>query len=163
MSIFYLFLAVVFVLFTAVVMFGAPYLPTLGSRVEDAINLLNLRPGQTMLELGSGDGRLLIAAAKKGIYSVGYEMNPLLCIYSQVRSYRYKKFIKIVWGNYWTKPWPKADGMYVFLLKPYMGKLDKKVIQYLGGDKLKVVSFAFKIEGRTPTKEINGMFLYEYS
>jgi hypothetical protein len=148
-------------LFGLVVFFGAPYLPTLDKRVDDALDMLDLKEGQTMLELGSGDGRLLIAAAKQGIYSIGYELNPLLWMYSIIKSWRYRKYVKIYCRNYWQVEWPKADGMYVFLLQPYMKRLDERLKQY-PHKPLKLVSFAFFIEGSKPLQESRGMRLYKY-
>jgi 16S rRNA A1518/A1519 N6-dimethyltransferase RsmA/KsgA/DIM1 with predicted DNA glycosylase/AP lyase activity len=154
---------VIVLLFSLVVIYGAPYLPTLSKRVDDAIELLELQPGQTMLELGSGDGRLLVAAAKKGIYSVGYELNPLLVIYSKLKSWKYRKYITISWGNYWKKSWPEADGMYVFLLNPYMSKLHKKVVQYAKNRKFTLVSFAFQMPEKEHSLEKDSMFQYIYN
>ncbi len=150
-------------LFSVVVAFGAPFLPTLSSRIDDALELLDLKPGQKMLELGCGDGRLLTAAAKKGIHSVGYELNPLLFGYAYIRTWKYRSLVTVKLGNYWRMEWPEADGMYVFLLQPYMSKLHKNIVHYSKGKKLKVVSFAFEITEKKPSKEINGMFLYKYS
>ena len=150
-------------LFAGVVVFGAPYLPTLTTRVSDAIELLDLKPGQTMLELGCGDGRLLRAAAKKGIKAVGYELNPLLVIYAKLSSIRYGKLVSVRWANYWQIEWPPADGMYVFLLNPYMSKLHKKVVQYSDGKQFRLVSFAFKIKEAQVAKEKDSMFLYIYN
>ncbi len=154
--------AIAVLLFAGVVAFGAPFLPTLSSRVEDALDLLDLKSGQTMLELGCGDGRMQVAAAKRGIKSYGYEMNPLLVIYAKIRCFKYRGLATIKLANYWTADWPKADGIYVFLLQPYMEKLDKKLIHFAKGGKLKLVSFAFFIPDKKPKKEIKGMFLYEY-
>ena len=41
-----------------VVAFGPPYVPTLTRNMEAGLDLLDLKPGQTMLELGSGDGEV---------------------------------------------------------------------------------------------------------
>jgi hypothetical protein len=154
--------AVFFIAFTFVVAFGAPFLPTLKARVPEAIALCGLKPGQTLIELGSGDGRVLIAAAKEGIDAVGYELNPLLVFYSKLATFRYRKKITIIWGNYWKKSWPQADAIFVFLLQPYMQKLDTKIIQnYPKG--IKLVSFAFTIPDRKPTKENGGLYLYTYN
>jgi len=150
-------------LFAGVVAFGAPYLPTLSTRVSDAIELLDLKPGQTMLELGCGDGRLLRAAAKQGIKSIGYELNPVLVIYAKLASFKYRKLVSVRWANYWVTDWPKADGMYVFLLNPYMSKLHKKVVQYSKGRSFRLVSFAFKITEMQVAKEKDSMFLYVYN
>lgn len=163
MSLILIIALVVILLFCGVVAFGAPFLPTLSKRVDDAIELLDLMPGQTFLELGCGDGRLLKAAAAKGIKSVGYELNPLLVVYARLSNWKYRKLVTIRWGNYWTVEWPKADAIYVFLLNPYMSKLHKKVIQYSKNRTLTVVSFAFKITEKEPSKEINSMFQYRYN
>ncbi len=154
--------AVLFIAFTFVIAFGAPFLPTLKARVPEALDLIDLKPGETLLELGSGDGRVLLAAAKRNINAVGYELNPLLVIYSWLLTLRYRKNVKIIWGNYWNRQWPKSNGIFVFLLQPYMSKLDKKLVQqydYKG----RVVSFAFTIPDKKPSKEKNGLYLYKYS
>ncbi len=155
------FAATVFVLFVFVIAFGAPFLPTLKSRTPDALKLLNLKPGQTLVELGSGDGRLLKLAAEQGVYAIGYELNPILVVWTYVSCWRYRKYITVHLGNFWHKKLPPTDGIYTFLLDPYMEKLDKKITQEITR-KVKLVSFAFEIPHKKPSKEINGMRLYEY-
>jgi SAM-dependent methyltransferase len=150
-----------FAAFTFVIAFGAPFLPTLSEHVPRALNLINLKPGQTLLELGSGDGRVLIAAAERGINAIGYEINPLLVLYSRYRTRKYRDKVQVFWGNYWTNTWPQADGVFVFLLQPYMEKLDKKIIQEYSTP-VKLVSFAFHIPGKNPDAKQVGLFLYEY-
>jgi 16S rRNA A1518/A1519 N6-dimethyltransferase RsmA/KsgA/DIM1 with predicted DNA glycosylase/AP lyase activity len=154
--------AVFFIAFTFVVAFGAPFLPILRTRISDTFKLLDLKPGDTLVELGSGDGRILLEAAKRGIKSVGYELNPLLFLYSRVLTFKYRKLIKIYWGNYWYKKWPKAEAIYVFLLQPYMGKLDERIKSSYLNKKIKLVSFAFTIPNKKPVKELNGLYLYKY-
>jgi len=143
-------------------MFGAPYLPTLKPRVKDALDLIDLKPGQTMLELGSGDGRVLLAAAERGIYSIGYELNPILVLFAKFKTRKYKKYVTIKIQNFWTKKLPEVDGIFTFLLNPYMEKLDKKIIHDQIGS-TRVVSFAFEIPNKRPNKTKNGLFLYLYS
>lgn len=153
--------AVIFMAFAFVVAFGAPFLPTLKPQVRSALDLLDLKPGQTLLELGSGDGRVLVAAAERGITAIGYELNPLLAIYSWLRTRRYNGKVKVVWGDFWNKKLPPTEGIFVFLLDPYMKKLDKKIVQEYGKP-VKLVSFAFKIPSRKITTEKNGLYLYQY-
>ena len=87
-------------LFGFTAFFGAPFLPTLDNRTKDALDLLDLKPGDHLLELGSGDGRLLREAAKRGIRSTGYELNPLLVAYSQIKLWRYRHLASFICANY---------------------------------------------------------------
>jgi SAM-dependent methyltransferase len=157
----FLFLLLLILLFGFVVFFGAPYLPTLKTQADEALKLLDLKPGQTLLELGCGDGRVLRLAAEQGCTAVGYELNPLLVLAARIRTWRHRKNVRVVWGNYWTAKWPPADGIFVFLLDKYMNKLDKKIIQEYK-ESVKLVSFAFKVPGKVAAKESKGLYLYEY-
>ncbi len=154
-------LSIIVLLFGFVLIFGAPYLPTLKKQTETALDLLDLKPGQTLLELGSGDGRVLRRAADRGIVCIGYELNPILVIWSRLASWRHRKLITVQFGNYWHQSWPETDAIYIFLLKRYMPKLDKKIIQEITKP-VKVISFAFEIPGKKVTVGKNGLFYYRY-
>ena len=155
-------LVILILVFGFVILFGAPYLPTLKKQIDTAFELLDLKKGQTLIELGSGDGRILYEAGKKGIKAVGYELNPILVLYSKIKTWKYRDNVKVVWGNYWTKDWPKADGIFVFLLDRYMLKLNNKIIQKYD-QPIKLVSFAFKIPGKKIIDSRQGLFLYKYN
>ncbi len=153
---------VVFGCFVFVIAFGAPFLPTHAPQVEVAFTLAKLKKGQTLLELGSGDGRILLAAAEQGINAIGYELNPLLVLYSLFRTRRYRKLVTIKWQNFWLAKLPESDAIFVFLLGRYMQKLDHKITNEAKKPQ-KLVSYAFTINGKTPVREKNAMRLYEYS
>ncbi len=146
--------------FGYVLLKGAPYLPTLNKQVEEALDMLKLEKGDRLLELGCGDGKVLIAAAERGYKVVGYELNPILAIVAWYRTRHYKN-VTVVWGNFWNKKWPKSDAIFVFLLKRYMTKLDTKSVQECR-QPVKLISFAFEIPGRVPKAKKHGLFLYHY-
>lgn len=146
------------VAFGGVIMLGAPYLPTLDKQARAAIELLNLEPGETLLELGSGDGKVLIAAAKAGLNVVGIELNPFLVVFSWLRTRRYRKQVRIIWGDFWRVEWPPCDGVFSFLLGRFMPRLDERM-QHI---KKPLVSFAFKVPDREVAAEKAGVFLYHY-
>jgi hypothetical protein len=62
--------------------FCLPYVPATPIQINAVVSLLRGRTGSAV-DLGSGDGRVVVAAAKAGVYSVGYELNPWLVLYSK--------------------------------------------------------------------------------
>lgn len=144
--------------FGAIVFFGAPYLPTLRPQVIAAFELLELKKGQTLLELGCGDGRVLLEAASRGYKSVGIELNLLLVIIALWRTRRYRDRVRVMWGNYWAMTWPPSDGVFTFLIDSFMPKLDERMQTYGG----RLASVAFRVPGRTVKKQQDGVFLYDY-
>lgn len=155
---------VVVLTFLLPVFFGPPYVPTLRLNLKSALDLLDLKPGQTMLDLGSGDGRVLIEGAKRGWNVVGVELSLLLVVVSWLRTRRYRKQVKIIWGNYFYRNWPPADGIFSFMIQYQMKKLDEAVVRWQSWHKrpVRLASFAFKVPGRRPIVERDGVFLYEY-
>lgn len=164
MNLVFLVCSAVILLFGFVVAFGAPYLPTLKKQTQEALDLLDLKPGQTLLELGCGDGRVARAAAERGIAVVGYELNPLLVAIAKINTVKYRRLVKIRWGNFWLGEWPPTDAIFVFLLDRYMKKLDKKIVQQRArqAKPIRLLSYTFQIPGRRPATKKGGLFLYKY-
>ena len=146
------------------ILFGAPFLPTLKPERLRAMDLLDLKPGQVFVDLGSGDGVMLALAAERGLKAVGYEINPFLWFYSWLRTRRYGRRVKVKMVSYWPADLSYADGIFVFLITHRMKHLDRILIKAAKGKdkKLRVVSNAFQIPGRKPLKKSGAMFLYEY-
>jgi hypothetical protein len=130
--------------------------------MDSAFELLDLKPGQTMLDLGSGDGRVLIAAAKRGIYAVGIELSIILFLMSWLRTRPYRSQVRVVWGNYFTASWPPADAIFTFMIPRQMPKLDAKIEAWRGKKPVRLASFAFAIPGKEYVAKKSGVFLYQY-
>lgn len=152
---------VLVLVFGFVVAFGPPYLPTRRRNIAAALDLLNLKPGETLLELGSGDGRVALAAAKRGWKVVGIELNPLLIIISKLYTWRYRRQVRILWGSYFAVKWPPADGIFTFMISRHMPALDKRIAAW-HKKPARLASFAFRIPGKKPSAQKEGVFLYEY-
>lgn len=140
---------------------GAPWLPTRRRETATALDLLALEPGQTVIDLGSGTGDFLRGAAQRGVYGIGYEINPLLYVWSLVRTWPWRKQVTIHCRNYWRVELPECDGVYVFLIKRYMPKLDRKLVSELSPG-TSVVSYAFPVPDCEARAEQQGLYLYNY-
>ena len=54
-----------------------PYVPTHESLVEEMLNMAKVSGNDTLYDLGSGDGRIVITAAKKfGTRGIGFDLDP---------------------------------------------------------------------------------------
>lgn len=144
-----------------VLLFGAPYFPSLKPHLNAALALLDLKKGQVVYDLGCGDGRFLKAAARRGIKAVGYELNPFVFAYAWLTTRRYRKLVKVRWGNFWKADVSGADAVFVFLLDKYMGRLDAKLSAEVRPG-VKLASHTFKIPGKKPIAQKYGVFLYRY-
>jgi hypothetical protein len=157
----YLVTMLIVLTFAAVVFFGPPYVPTFRKQIHTALDMLDLKEGETLLELGSGDGRVMRLAAARGLKVVGIELNPLLVLVSYVVTWRYRKQVRVIWASYWGKPWPRADGIFTFMLPRYMARLDARIEKW-HPKPMRLVSFSFAIPGREPKEQRDNVLLYEY-
>ncbi|XP_067219363.1 ATP synthase subunit C lysine N-methyltransferase isoform X2 [Chanodichthys erythropterus] len=64
-----------------------PFVPATRTQIENVLTVLKTRSG-SLVDIGSGDGRIVIAAAKRGFKAVGFELNPWLVWYSRYKAWR---------------------------------------------------------------------------
>lgn len=159
----FLLVVCIFILpFGFVILYGAPYLPTRKLQAQRALDMLNLKEGDVFVDLGSGDGAVLIEAASRGLICYGYELNPFVWLVSKLRTLKFGNQVHIYCKNFWNVPLPKdAKGVFVFLLDKYMPRLDAKLNSELkhGG---KLLSYTFQVPGKEPSISENALFLYRY-
>jgi len=78
-------LLLIAVLLLVVVIAGAPFVPAHRADLEELLDELGNGAGRVFIDLGSGDGRVLAAARRRGFNPVGYELNPILWLISAVK------------------------------------------------------------------------------
>ncbi len=154
-------ITVVVVIFFVTIFFGSPYVRSHKQPVEKALDLLEMKKGDHLLDLGSGDGSVLIAVAKRGNYATGYELNPILWAISRLRTRKYADQVCVHWGNMWNAEInDETHNIYIFLDTRFLGRLDKKITNSKA--RVKVVSYSYKIPSKKIQKTSQGMHLYEY-
>lgn len=147
--------------FGLAVWIGAPYVPILRRDYESVLDLAGLQPGQTIIDLGSGDGRFLRAAARRGYHAIGYEINPFLYLISLIVTWRYRRLVRIHLADFWRTPLSPADAIYVFLIDRLMPKLDQKLTKELSLP-TPLISFVFAIPDRKPAAQTHNAYRYDY-
>jgi cyclopropane fatty-acyl-phospholipid synthase-like methyltransferase len=157
----WLILGLLFLIFGMIPLKGAPWLPSLRAHRAAAFDLLELKPGQAVIDLGCGDGRFLKAAARRGIKVVGYELNPFIFAYAWLSTRRYRKLVSVRFGDFWQADISQADAVYVFLFDRFMAKLDAK-LKAEAKTGLKLASHTFKTPRKKPTAQDYGVYLYKY-
>ena len=60
------------------------WVPTSPALVEKMLDLAKVTPGDLVMDLGSGDGRMVIAAARRGARAIGVEYNPEMVIHASI-------------------------------------------------------------------------------
>src|SRR5262245_10909217 len=53
-----------------------PYVPTPQDAVARMLDMAKLKPGEFLIDLGSGDGRIVVSAAQRGARAYGVDLNP---------------------------------------------------------------------------------------
>ncbi len=127
--------------------YGLPAKPTRHARIRKALKLAGLRPGETLIDLGCGDGRVLILAAKEfEAQAIGIDAGPVQVarawingLFSGVGTQ-----IQVHWGNFLKADLPDADVVFAYLTSDYVPKLEAKLTSQLKpGARVVTISFDF--------------------
>jgi len=122
-AVFFLYLCLAFIT-------GAPFVPSTNPVSKSMVQRAGIKKGMKIYDLGSGNGKLLMLAAKYGATAIGYEINPFLVITSNLRSMfsPYRRNIHTYWKNFWKADIHDADVVFVYLLPWKMDVLEKKLV-----------------------------------
>ena len=126
------------------------WVPTPEVTVKKMMEIAKVTPQDYVIDLGSGDGRNVIAAAKIGATALGVEYNQDMVDLSKRRAADAGVTAKaqFVQGDMYVADISKASVMALFLLPQNMLKLRDKFVALKPGSR--IVSNTFSIEGWEP-------------
>ncbi len=133
----------------------APYYPTPLTVVERMLDLGELKAGEKMFDLGSGDGRIVIMAAQKyRADAAGVELDSDLVAESQAKIRRLGlKNARIIYGDILKQNYSSANLITVYLLPESNIKL-QPILEAQLKKGTRVVAHDFGIGTWTPVKTI---------
>lgn len=132
---------------------GAPFVETPPAVVQRIVNMAQIDSKDVVFDLGSGDGRILIASAMKGAKAIGVEKDKLRVLYSKlwIKLLRFDNQIKIIQKDLFKTDLSKATVVCCYLLPETHKKLEKKFKKELKKG-TKIVAVAFKLPSMKPEK-----------
>jgi precorrin-6B methylase 2 len=139
------------------------WVPTPDEVVERMLSVAQVRPEDYVIDLGAGDGKIAIAAAKKfGARALGIEYNPDMVAHAQRNAQGAGVLGKarIVQGDIFTTDFTQATVLTLYLLPSLNMKLRPQILAMRPGTR--VVAHAFNMEDWEPdeTSDVEGRRVY---
>ncbi len=139
---------------------AAPYVPMSKQTVTNMMQLLQLADDDVVIDLGSGDGRAVFAAAKQAKTATGVEINPVLYIWSTMRkALSSAKNVSFHRSNLWSYNTSSASVIILFFIPGKMSKLATKLQAELKPGS-RVASYGFRFPDWQPEMERDKIHVY---
>lgn len=151
-----------YIFYTKVLEPGAVYYQTTDKSVDKMLELAKVTSGDVVVDLGSGDGKIVIEAAKLGATAIGYEINPLLVLLSRrkINAVGLKNRATIYWKSFWKADFTNVSVVMVYLFPHLMGRLwqllNKKI-----KPPIRIVANDYPFPAVNPSKIVNKIYLYK--
>ena len=145
--------------------YGLPPVPTRPERIQRALKLANLQPNETLYDLGAGDGRVLLVAARDfGANAVGLEIGPIQCalIWLRATASGLGSRIQVKWENFYKADLQDADIVYIYATSKEITKLAPHLERHMvRGSRLVSISADFHEWEPSAFDEQQLIFVYE--
>ncbi|MFL5339817.1 MAG: SAM-dependent methyltransferase, partial [Gemmataceae bacterium] len=131
------------------------YVPTPQEVVDEMLKLADVKKGDLVLDLGCGDGRIVVTAAKKfGAKGVGYDIDPQRIKESNenVKKAGVQDLVQIKQEDIFTLDLSKANVVTLYLLPELNVKLIPQLEKLKPGSR--IVSHDFDMKGIKPKKVV---------
>ncbi len=142
---------------------GGEWVPTPQKTVDRMLKIAKLKKNEIVYDLGSGDGKIVISAAKLGARAVGIEIDPLRIFMSRIKIAleNVGDLAVVRRGDLFKANVKSADVVTLFLLPKTMEKLESKLRKELKkGARIVSYGFSFKKWKPVKTDRKNKIYLY---
>lgn len=147
---------------------GAPYAPTWLNVVRKAFDAIHLGENDTLIDLGAGDGRIVLEAARRGARATGYELSPIMFAIAWLRTHFTPRRCKVVYGNFYKQDISQATVIFAFLMPKNMPRLKTWLAQQPVPRARYLLAYTFPLPDTQPEQTIHvakegTIYLYDLS
>ncbi len=141
---------------------GAPYVQSNKKAIAIMLEVANLQAGQKAVDLGAGSGAIVIALARQGIQTDGYEINPLLVQKGSraIKKLQLQEVARIHCQNLWKADMAHFDAIFIYGIPFMLPKLEEKIHQEAKAG-VKIVCNGFALPTWQPIKKEGSIYLYQ--
>jgi len=141
-----------------------PYVPTPDLVVKGMLQLAGVKNGETVIDLGCGDGRIVVMAAKEfGAKGIGYDLNPerIKEANDNAKAAGVNGNVQFLEKNLFEADIKQADVVTLYLLPSVNEKLKPRLLKELKRG-TRIVSHSFSMGDWKPVKEqeVDGRRIY---
>src|SRR5258708_5148824 len=150
------------IMFLIPALYDPVFVPTKDSALETMLKLAQLKPRQKVADIGSGDGKILIALAQRGVEAHGYENNAYLVWLSRrrIKKLGLETNAFVHRQSFWTADFSQYNAIMAYTSSYIMERLEKKLLSELR-PKTKIVSNTFQFPHWPVKKTSSNIYLYE--
>jgi SAM-dependent methyltransferase len=138
---------------TSYIVGGAPFIATSKRLTRKIVSLADIQPGERVYDLGCGDGRFLIEAAKSyGASAIGIEISPVVCGLATITAWINRANVAFHCVNFKKYDFSDADVVFCYLVPDELESLGNFFCRLKKG--CRILSRRFEIPGQTPARRI---------
>lgn len=134
---------------------GAPYVPTDPVTVKRMVDMAEIKEGETVIDLGCGDGRLVEEACKRGAYAYGFELSLFLFLIA-----RFWRKTDVRWQNMWKVDVNQADVIFCYLNPRVLIRFEREIWPNLKPG-CRVIVNTFPLKNITPSAHHDTVYRYD--
>lgn len=145
-----------------VVVVGPPFVPTLKTDLKKLFKYLRLDKSNHFVDLGAGDGRVLVMASEFGARVNGVEINPFLVLIAKWRLRKANGTVGL--GDMWKYKLP-TDTTHIFMFGAdmFMNKLENYLDENLAeSGRVKVICYGFSLPSKKSFKTVGAFNIYTF-
>lgn len=133
---------------------GAMFHPSASIRVKTVLDRVPMAPGERLVDIGCGDGRVLRGAKRRyGVRALGFEVNPLAYLLARLRTLGMSG-VEVRYADFWKAGLDEADIVFCYLFPDVMKRLAEKLETELRSG-ARVISCNFPLPGWTPLEVLH--------